>query len=348
MNTPPRSRGALRAQAATSPLAQRFLGTQHFLHTEQNAGLVLLFASVVAVAWANSPWQDTYTSLFHTKITLDLGALVLGEDLHHWINDGLMAIFFFVVGLEIKRELVHGELASPRRAALPVAGALGGMIVPALLYLALNREGPGLRGWGVPMATDIAFALGVLALAGRRVPSELAAVSTNAGGRGRHRRHPRHSGLLHGRHLGRGPAVAAALLAFIFILSRVGLRNLSIYVFLGVLAWLAVLESGIHATIAGVALGLLTPASPFLRPDTFAKVAGDYLAEYRSARARGSHDRAEAALGELEELGGRHGGPRGAAGAPGAPVVELCRAAHLRPRQRGGGALRRPARPGGR
>ncbi len=125
---------------------------REFLHTESAGGVVLLVGALVALVWANSPWQHAYTTLWETEVSLEVGHLVVAETLRDWVNDGLMALFFFVVGLEIKREMVHGELRSPRTAALPVLAALGGMVVPALIYPAVNAGGPGLRGWGVPMA----------------------------------------------------------------------------------------------------------------------------------------------------------------------------------------------------
>ena len=141
-------------------------------HKLSGAGL-LLVATGVALGWANSPWSESYHHLLETEISVSMGGLSLSKHLLHWINDGLMGIFFFVVGLEIKREVLAGDLSSPRKAVLPVAGALGGMVVPAAVYLALNAGGPGSHGWGIPMATDIAFALGVLALLGDRVPAGL-------------------------------------------------------------------------------------------------------------------------------------------------------------------------------
>src|SRR5688500_11931041 len=135
-----------------------------FAQTESAGGIVLIAATLVAIAWANSPWADSYHHLWETQLTVGVGAYALSYSLHHWINDGLMAVFFFLVGLEIKREFLVGELASLKRASLPIAAALGGMVVPALLYTALNIGGRGEAGWGIPMATDIAFALGVLAL----------------------------------------------------------------------------------------------------------------------------------------------------------------------------------------
>ncbi len=144
-----------------------------FLHIEASSGILLVTAAVVALVWANSPWAASYRDLWATELSIDVGGHVITEDLRHWINDGLMAIFFFVLGLEIKQELTNGQLASVRNAAVPAAGALGGMLLPAVLYLAFNLGGAGVDGWGIPMATDVAFALGVLALLGSRVPAEL-------------------------------------------------------------------------------------------------------------------------------------------------------------------------------
>ncbi len=146
---------------------------RQFLATESAGGLVLLVASVVALVWANSPWHGSYEALWHTELSVGVGRFVLVEDLRHWVNDGLMALFFFVVGLEIKRELVHGDLREPRVAAMPAIAALGGMVVPALLFLLVTVGGGGAKGWGIPMATDIAFAIGVVALLGSRVPASL-------------------------------------------------------------------------------------------------------------------------------------------------------------------------------
>ncbi len=230
-----------------------------FLHTEAAGGIVLLVATVAALIWVNSPWAEAYQHLWHTTVGVEVGRWSLKHPLEWWINDGLMVLFFFVVGLEIKRELVAGELREPRKAALPAAAALGGMLVPALVYFALQHGRPGERGWGVPMATDIAFAIGVLALL-PRVPAGLKILLLSlaivddigavlvigvfyssdisfvalawAGG-----------GLL---------AIVAARLARI--------RVLGLYAAIAVFVWLALTQSGIHPTLAGVALGLLTPS----------------------------------------------------------------------------------------
>jgi hypothetical protein len=146
---------------------------QSFLRIEEASGILLLAAAVAALVWANSPWRAAYEALWHIELTIGLGGWSLAEDLQHWVNDGLMALFFLVVGLEIKRELLTGELREPSAAVLPAVAALGGMVVPALLYLAVNPGGEAARGWGIPVATDIAFALGVLALVGRGLPAAL-------------------------------------------------------------------------------------------------------------------------------------------------------------------------------
>src|SRR3712207_33665 len=143
---------------------------QAFADKASSGGILLIAATVVVLVWANSPWGETYSELWRTKLTIGLEGFSLTKDLTHWVNDGLMAVFFLVVGLEIKREILAGELSSPRRAALPIAAALGGAVVPAAIYIAINAGTEGASGWGIPMATDIAFALGVLALLGERVP----------------------------------------------------------------------------------------------------------------------------------------------------------------------------------
>jgi Na+:H+ antiporter, NhaA family len=233
-----------------------------FLHTEAAGGLFLLAATVVALGWANSPLGAGYQSLWAWELTIGAGPLAVTEDLKHWVNDGLMAVFFFVVGLEIKRELVVGELRDPRRASLPVLAALGGVVVPAGIFLALNAGGEGARGWGIPMATDIAFAVGVLAVLGSRIPAgakvflltlaimdDILAITVIA--------------VFYTDQLAVGwLAVAAAGMVLVLLLRRLGVRAISAYVPIGVLVWLATLESGVHATIAGVALGLATPARP--------------------------------------------------------------------------------------
>ena len=255
---------------------------QSFLATEAAGGVLLLVAAVVALVWANSPWSAGYERLWETELTLRLGDLELSEDLRHWVNDLLMAVFFFVIGLEIKREVVHGSLRSARDAAVPLLCAAGGMVVPALLYLLVVGGGEGGAGWGVPVATDIAFALGVLALLGSRAPAalkvflltlavadDLGAIAVIA---------IFYSGGISWAWL----AGAVATLAATAALARLGVRHLAVYVALAGVVWLAVFESGVHATVAGVALGLLTPARPFHQPRRVAIEADAHLASVRA------------------------------------------------------------------
>lgn len=231
-----------------------------FLATEAAGGIVLLAATVAALVWANSPLAASYGSVWDTTFGFELGAIDLRMDLHHWINDGLMTLFFFVVGLEIKRELVTGELNDARKAVIPVVAAIGGMVVPALVFVVFNAGGAGAAGWGIPMATDIAFAMGVLALLSERIPAglkifllslaivdDIGAILVIA--------------LFYSSGIGFGwLAVAVSLLTAIVVLGRRGVAAIPIYVVLGVAVWLATLQSGVHATIAGAILGLLTPA----------------------------------------------------------------------------------------
>jgi NhaA family Na+:H+ antiporter len=233
-----------------------------FLHAEAAGGVVLLAATVIALGWANSPLAGAYDALWNRELTVGIGGLAITEDLRGWISDGLMALFFFVVGLEIKRELVTGELRRPRLAGAPALAAVGGMLVPAAIFLALNGGGEGARGWGIPVATDTAFALGVLALLGSRVPAtaklflltmaiidDILAITAVA--------------VFYSTDISPGwLAVAAGGLAVIVAMRRFGVTAVAAYVPVGLLVWLATLESGVHATIAGVALGLATPARP--------------------------------------------------------------------------------------
>ncbi|MGZ8620789.1 MAG: Na+/H+ antiporter NhaA, partial [Actinomycetota bacterium] len=252
---------------STRPLPRRVLRPlQTFLAEETSSGLLLLAATVVALVWVNSPWGETYERVWHVELGVRLGDWRIVEDLRHWVNDGLMTLFFLVVGLEIKRELTTGELRDPRAAALPVIAAVGGMVVPALLYVALNVGGEGSRGWGIPMATDIAFALGVLTLAARHAPAGLKpflltlAIVDDIG-----------AILVIAIFYSTGISwsalgVAGLLLVAIVALQRIHVRATPAYLLLGVGVWLAVLQSGVHPTIAGVVLGVLTPSMPFQRP----------------------------------------------------------------------------------
>ncbi|MBW3615770.1 MAG: Na+/H+ antiporter NhaA [Actinobacteria bacterium] len=233
-----------------------------FLRTEASGGVLLVLATLAALVWANSPWSGSYQDLWHYELTLGVGRFSVTEDLGHWVNDGLMAVFFFVVGLEIKRELVVGELRDPKAASLPVLAALGGMVVPALLFVLIAGGGEAGRGWGIPMATDIAFVVGVLALLGPRVPAGLKlflltlAIVDDLGAIGVIAVF--YSAGVDGAWL----AGAAVSLVLVVVARRLGVRWPLAYVPLALVAWVCTLESGVHATVAGVALGLLTPARP--------------------------------------------------------------------------------------
>lgn len=231
-----------------------------YLKTESGGAVVLLAAALVALLWANSPWSDTYESFWHTALAFDLGDWSFSLDLRHWVNDGLMAFFFFVVGLEIRRELDMGELRERKRIAVPVIAAIGGMALPALLYLLINAGGSGASGWGMVMATDTALALGVLALAGRHAPTRLrtflltfvivddiVAISVIAFF---------YSGNVSFTAL----AVAGGLFVVALIMRAAGLSRPGFYLLIGVPIWFATHEAGIHPTIAGVLLGMITAA----------------------------------------------------------------------------------------
>jgi NhaA family Na+:H+ antiporter len=230
-----------------------------FFETEASGGIILILATAVALLWANSPWRGAYHDLWHIHAGVSFGSRGLDLSLHHWINDGLMAVFFFYVGLEIKRELLTGELASWQKAALPAMGALGGMLVPAGLYALLNRSGDGAAGWGIPMATDIAFAIGILMLLGKRIPlglkvfltalavvDDLGAVLVIA---------VFYTAQLSGWHLLAGVGV----LALMAVAGRLGMRRRLFFAAAGIVVWYFFLRSGIHATVAGVLAALTVP-----------------------------------------------------------------------------------------
>ena len=255
---------------------------QRFLDTESSGAVVLLASTLVALAWANSPWKGSYEAFWHTELTLRVGDVLRTEDLRHLVNEALMAVFFFVVGLEIKQELVAGQLRRWQTAALPVVAALGGMVAPAVIYAALNVGGEGARGWGIPMATDIAFAVGVLALVGKRLPGTLKvflltlAIADDVG-----------AIAIIAVFYSDGIRWTALLMAAVLLVGVAALRRARVfwvpgYVVLGIGVWAAFYESGVHATLAGVALGLLVPARP-LAPDVVAEEWSVDLAEEPSA-----------------------------------------------------------------
>ena len=273
---------------------------ERFVQSE-TAGSVLLFgATVVALVWANSPWSASYFALW--KLPVQIGRRpLLAMDLHHWIDDGLMVLFFLVVGLEIKREIVKGELSSFRQAALPIMAALGGMIIPAILYFALNRSGPGARGWGIPMATDIGFAMGVLALLGKRIPSSLrvfmlaSAIVDDVGA-------ILVIAFFYTPKISLSALAAAGGLLALLVVIAMRRVPVSVYAVVGFFFWAAVLSSGVHATIAGVILGLIAPIKPKFRPEELAESAEPLLRNFRAQISSQEKSSAEATLSALDQL----------------------------------------------
>ena len=273
----------LRSIASLHPMSQstaieRVAGSvQRFAHLEASGGIVLVLAAVVALIWANSQWSGAYFDLLHIKVGFSFGDFALKEDIHFWVNDALMAIFFFVVGLELKREFTTGELRNPKRAMLPIVAAIGGMLIPASIYAGFNASGVGSSGWGIPMATDIAFAIGVLALLGRRVPAalkvflvavaivdDLGAVLVIA---------IFYTGDINLAALGWAGALWIGMWGLWFLNVRSG----HAYLLLALPMWYAVELSGVHATVAGVLAAMTIPSSVRIGPDSFLAGAREAL-----------------------------------------------------------------------
>lgn len=290
-----------------TPIARVLGPMQEFVNRSAASGIVLLGATILALILANSPLAGPYQALLHTELGLEFGSFALREDLLHWINDGLMAVFFFLVGLEIKREIMVGELSSPRAAALPIVAAIGGVLVPAAIYLAFNAGGIGQSGWGVPMATDIAFALGCLALLGSAVPftlkifltavaivDDLIAVLVIAFF---------YSGQINLLALGGGILLLGAML----LLNLLGIRRIAVFVVLGLVVWVAFLESGVHATIAGVLVALTIPARNRIDASTFVQRVHHIVHAFDATASADTalmltDERQQHAVIELEEL----------------------------------------------
>lgn len=266
---------------------------ERFLHVEAASGVVLLIASLLALLWANSPWSGSYHSLWHAPFTIGVAGWITTQPLHFWINDGLMTIFFLLVGLEIRREIHNGALASLRAATLPVAAALGGILFPALIYVSFNAEPTLRRGWAIPTATDIAFAVGVLAILGAKVPSalrvlllalaivdDLAAITVIA--------------LFYSAGIDpTGLLISAAGVLGVFAFQRLGLRNALPYVLPGSVIWFGLWRAGVHPTLAGVLLGLLTPVATARGRHallTSAREALDELSDRAAREAANPHE----------------------------------------------------------
>ncbi|MCJ7781656.1 MAG: Na+/H+ antiporter NhaA, partial [Acidimicrobiia bacterium] len=277
-----------------------------FTHTEASGGIVLLVAAVLAVIWANSGWGDSYFEFWDIHVTIEIGGFHFAESLKLIVNDGLMAIFFFVVGLEIKRELTVGELNSARKASLPVLAALGGMMVPALIYLVFVISGgpaDAINGWGIPMATDIAFSVGVIALLGTRVPvgakmfllalaivDDIGAILVIA--------------IFYTDDLSFiWLAISSAVIAAMLVARKAGIRSVAFYLPLALVVWFGFLESGVHATIAGVILGLSVPARSYYGDTDFRRRAGWILDRWdRDEAAPSAHARLDQNALELAAI----------------------------------------------
>lgn len=280
------------------PIEQIMRPFQEFFRVEASSGIILLAATAIALIWANSPWAESYFALWEAKFSVLLGDFGPSKDLLHWINDGLMAVFFFVVGLEIKCEVLIGELSSAKKAALPIAAAIGGMLLPAVIYLAINFGTAGAAGWGIPMATDIAFALGVLALLGSRVPISLKIFLT---------------ALAIIDDLGAVLVIAIfyteqifwawlllglAFFALMLLANRLGIRHPLVYGALGIVLWFCFLESGVHATIAGVLAALTIPARSRIDTDEFVHWSHDILHEFHDCCIDEDHNLKEPGRGQ--------------------------------------------------
>jgi NhaA family Na+:H+ antiporter len=253
---------------------------EHFIHAQTTMGLVLMAMTIFALLLANSPLAETYAHFFHMKIDFNVGSWELSHSLHHWINDGLMGIFFFIIGLEIKREILVGELSNIKVAMLPILAAIGGMVFPALIYLAINYDAAGVGGWGIPMATDIAFAISALVLLGKRVPAalvtflvalaivdDLGAVLVIA---------LFYTETINMTALGLSGVMFLIMVSF----NRFGIHMILPYFIIGLLMWFFMLESGVHATIAGVIAALTIPSKPKKTPVTFAEDTKGLIDEY--------------------------------------------------------------------
>jgi NhaA family Na+:H+ antiporter len=275
---------------------------QRFIHTQTNGAALMLGCALVAIAWANSPLAHHYHALWSRDVSLSLGFYRIADDLHHWVNDGLMTIFFFVAGLEIKREIVDGQLSDMKQGVAPVVCAAGGMLVPALIYVALTAGTAASAGWAIPVATDIAFALAALAVLGNRIASEVrvfllaVAVADDIGAVLIIAVFYSYSVQLPAL------AVATALFGAVIGMRALGVRSLIPYWILGTVFWLAVRESGIHPTVAGVALGLGTPAYRLYSATQFNKTGRKLMERLRGELKRDDKQEAEATLGQFQEL----------------------------------------------
>ncbi|MEA3370575.1 MAG: Na+/H+ antiporter NhaA [Campylobacterota bacterium] len=277
---------------------------EHFLHAQTTTGIVLMATTLLALILANTPLTETYAHFFHTEVDFRVGSWSLSHTIHHWINDGLMAIFFFMIGLEIKREILVGELSDIKIAILPILAAIGGMVLPALIYLAINRGGDGAAGWGIPMATDIAFAISALVLLSKRVSpalvtflvalaivDDLGAVIVIA--------------VFYTEEIVMLPLLLALVMFLLMIVfNRVGIHMILPYFVVGLFMWFFMLESGVHATIAGVIAAMAIPSKPKLAPLDFTNHTRNSLDEYDNypvATDHMMHERQKALLLNIKD-----------------------------------------------
>jgi NhaA family Na+:H+ antiporter len=298
MGIPPRTYGALQVRRRESLVTRALvLPIQRFIHIQGISSILLLAAAIIALVWANSPWSESYHHVWEMELSLSR----LNLPVHAWINDALMAIFFFLVGMEIKHEIVHGELADIRRAALPIFGALGGMVVPAVLFMVLNYGHAGQHGWGIPMATDIAFSLGVLGMV-KGMPQDLKiflltlAIADDIGAIAV-------IAIFYSESLNfESLVIGVLLLVVIYLVLKVGISQPVLYFVLGVGFWVAILRSGIHATIAGVILGFMVPSSATLSLQEFQELGAGIVERFRAALAVGDDKTAQNLLGSFAQL----------------------------------------------
>jgi len=281
-----------RADLPRAPIDRLAGPLARFLHVEAASGIVLLLFTAAALALANSKLADEFLGIWRISLGIEIGDFQVRHSLKHWINDGLMAVFFFVIGLEVKREIVLGELRDIRRAALPIAAAIGGMVVPAAIYLSLQAGQPAERGWGIPMATDIAFVVGCMAVLGSRIPHGLRVLLLSLA-------IADDIGAILVIAIGYTEAIDWGALAWgvagiagVSGLARLGVRSFGIYTALGAGIWFAFHESGIHATIAGVVIGLMTPARAYLSESLFGQILSRATQVVQGGGFEGVSDRA--------------------------------------------------------
>jgi NhaA family Na+:H+ antiporter len=295
---------------------------EHFLHAQTTTGLILMGTTILALIIANSPLYEMYQHIIHTKVEFDIGSLQIKNSLSHWINDGLMAIFFFMIGLEIKREILVGELSNIKVAILPILAAIGGMIVPALIFTGINSGTIGANGWGIPMATDIAFAISALVLLGRRVSpalvtflvalaivDDLGAVLVIA---------LFYTSQIHLDFL----LLAGGMFLIMVALNRFGIHAILPYFIVGIFMWFFMLESGIHATIAGVIAAFAIPSKPKIPPIDFTQQTKNLLDEYDNYPVATDHTMHEEQKAILQNIKDR-------IDAVGSPATRLERSLHL-------------------